>query len=130
GDNLGNFVTTNFLTNETLQPRIKQLKVASRFGQWMLVDKNRRRVKNEMLRVIKDALSKFNDKEVTSIIQRQAEGLLEKLPVNKLVADGLEKVINDDLHQDWFTTIALHLRDLLDENRDKVRQKVKEESYF
>ncbi|MBL7761797.1 MAG: DUF445 family protein [Chitinophagaceae bacterium] len=130
GNNLGNFVISNFLTAETLRPRLKKLQVASRFGQWMIIDKNRKKVTAEILRIIKEAISKFNDEDITAIIKKQAEGLLDRMPVNKLVADGLEKVIHDDLHQDWLTTIALHLRDLLDENRDKVRKKVKEESYF
>jgi uncharacterized membrane-anchored protein YjiN (DUF445 family) len=130
GDNLGDFVINNFLTTSAIKPRLGKLQIASRFGKWLLNDKNRGKLMQEILRIVKEGLLKLNDDDIIRIIQKQASGLIDKIPVNKLVADGLEKVINENMHQDWFTTIAFHLRDFLDENRDMVKQKVKEESYF
>ncbi|MES1214117.1 MAG: DUF445 family protein [Bacteroidota bacterium] len=130
GDNLGGFVINNFLTTAAIKPRLEKLKVASRLGNWLLNDKNRNKLMQEILRIIKEGLLKLNDNDITNIIQKQAATLIDKIPVNKLVGEGLEKVIDENMHQDWFTTIALHLRDFLDENRDMVKQKVKEESHF
>lgn len=130
GNNLGSFVTGNFLTNEILQPHIKNLQVASRLGHWLQEEGNREIVKKEMLRIFKDAIDKLNDDEMKSVIRTQAVRLVGTIPVNKIFANGLEKIISDDLHQDWITIIALHLRDLLNDNRDAVRRKVKDESYI
>jgi uncharacterized membrane-anchored protein YjiN (DUF445 family) len=84
----------------------------------------------EILRIIKEGLAKLNDEEITRLIQKQAAGLVERIPLNKVAGEALEKIISTDMHQDWFTTIAFHLRDFLDENREMVKQKVKEESFF
>ena len=130
GDNLGNFVISNFLTTAALKPRLEKLQVASRLGNWLLIDKNTVRVTQEIVRILKEGLTKFNNDDITGIIYKQATALVDKIPVNKLVADGLEKIVNEDLHQDWLSIIALHLRNFLDENRDMVREKVKQESYF
>jgi uncharacterized membrane-anchored protein YjiN (DUF445 family) len=130
GDNLGNFVINNFLTTAALKPRIEKLKVASRLGNWLLIDKNTKKVTQELLRILKEGLAKFNNDDITAIIHKQAIALVDKIPVNKLVADGLEKILNENLHQDWLSTIAIHLRNFLDENREMVREKVKQESYF
>ncbi|MEJ0103325.1 MAG: DUF445 domain-containing protein [Bacteroidota bacterium] len=130
GDNLGNFVISNFLTTAALKPRLEKLQVAARLGKWLLIDKNTKKITQELLRILKEGLAKFNNDDITGIIYKQATSLVDKIPVNKLVADGLEKVLNESLHQDWLTTIATHLRDFLDENRDMVREKVKQESYF
>jgi uncharacterized membrane-anchored protein YjiN (DUF445 family) len=130
GDNLGDFVINNFLTTKAIKPSLKKLQIASRLGKWLLNDRNRNKLTQEILRIVKEGLSKLNDNDIVNIIKKQATGLIDKIPVHKLVADGLEKVINENMHQDWFTTIALHLRDFLDENREMVKQKVKEESYF
>ncbi|MCW3119072.1 MAG: hypothetical protein JWM28_3154, partial [Chitinophagaceae bacterium] len=130
GNNLGDFVINNFLTTTAIKPRLEKLKIASRFGNWLLHDKNRNKLMQEILRIVKEGLAKLNDDNITRIIQKQAAGLIDKIPLNKLVAESLEKIINENMHQDWFTTIAFHLRDFLDENRELVKQKVKEESFF
>src|SRR6185295_15296528 len=130
GDNLGDFVINNFLTTTAIKPRLEKLQIAARLGNWLLNSRNRNKILLEILRIIKEGLAKLDDVVMVDIIQKQAIGLVDKIPVNKLVADGLEKVIDENMHQDWFTTIAFHLRDFLDENRDMVKQKVKEESFF
>ena len=130
GDNLGDFVINNFLTTTAIKPRLEKLHIASRLGNWLLQDKNRGKLLQEILRIVKEGLLKLDDESITRIIQKQASGLIDKIPVNNLVADALGKIIDENMHQDWFTTIAFHLRNFLDENRDMVKQKVKEESYF
>lgn len=130
GDNLGDFVINNFLTSAAIKPRIEKLQIAERFGQWLLQSKNRQRLVSEMLRIVQEALSKLNDAEIAVIIQKQAVELIGKIPVNRLAGDGLEKALHENLHQEWLTIIATNLRDFLDENRDLVKEKVKEESHF
>ena len=130
GENLGDFVINNFLTTAAIKPRLEKLQVAARLGNWLTYDKNRKKVMDEILRIISEAISNLDDDEISAIIQKQAVGLIDKVPINKLAGEGLEKLINENMHHDWFTILALRLRDFLDENRDAIKQKVKEESYF
>ena len=130
GENLGDFVINNFLTTTAIKPRLEKLQVASRLGNWLTNDKNRKKVMEEILRIVGEGLSNLDDREIVTLIQKQAGGLIDKIPLNKLAGEGLEKLINENMHQDWFTLLALRLRDFLDENRDAIKQKVKEESYF
>ena len=130
GNNLGSFVTDNFLTAATIKPRLEKLQVAARLAELLLEDKNRQRVTTEVIRILKEGLLKLNDEEMTRIISREATGLVEKIPVHKIVGDGLQKILADDVHQDWVTTLATHLGDFLEKNREMVKQKVKDESHF
>ena len=130
GNNLGSFVTDNFLTAATIKPRLEKLQVAARLAELLLEDKNRQRVTTEIIRILKEGLLKLNDEEMTRIISREATGLVEKIPVHKIVGDGLQKILADDVHQDWVTTLATHLGDFLEKNREMVKQKVKDESHF
>ncbi|MDZ4808499.1 MAG: DUF445 domain-containing protein [Bacteroidota bacterium] len=130
GDNLGSFVTDNFLTAATIKPRLEKLQVAARLGEWLLLEKNRQRITAEIIRIVKEGLLKLNDEEMTRIISAEAVGLVEKIPVHKIVGNGLQKILVDDVHQDWLTTIAANLGDFLEKNRDMVKQKVKDESHF
>ena len=130
GNNLGIFVTDNFLTSSAIRPRLEKLHIASRLGQWLLIKKNREKVTTELVRILKEGLSKFNDEDITRIIYTQAAALVDKIPVHKLAGEGLAKVVNENMHQDWITTLATYLGKFLYDNQDLVKQKVKDESHF
>ena len=130
GNNLGSFVTDNFLTTSAIRPRLEKLHIASRLGQWLLIKKNREKVTTELVRILKEGLSKFNDEDITRIIYTQAAALVDKIPVHKLAGEGLAKVVNENMHQDWITTLATYLGKFLYDNQDLVKQKVKVESHF
>src|SRR5688572_6278036 len=91
GNNLGSFVTDNFLTPSAIRPRLEKLHIAERLGQWLLVDRNRRTATKEILRIAREALDKMKDDEITAMIQAQAVALVDKLPVHKVAGDGLAK---------------------------------------
>src|SRR6185295_18388559 len=91
GENLGDFVINNFLTTSAIKPRLEKLQVASRLGNWLTTDKNRKKVMDEILRIISEAISNLDDDEISAIIQKQAAGLIDKIPINKLAGEGLEK---------------------------------------
>ena len=109
GNNLGSFVTDNFLTASTLKPRIEKLTIAGRLGEWLASEKNSERVTLELVRIIREGVAKLNDEEITRIISNEAIELTARIPVHKLVGEGLQKVIDEDIHQDWLTTIATNL---------------------
>jgi len=130
GDNLGSFVTENFLTASTIKPRLEKLAIAKTIGEWMVVDKNSSKVTAEIMRILKEGVAKLNDDEMTRIITHEANALTDKIQVHKLLGDGLQKIIDEEVHQDWLTVLATNLGDFLEKNRDSVRQKVKDESHF
>ncbi len=130
GSNLGNFVTDNFLNASIIRPRLKQFNISARLGQWLLIDKNRSRIAAELIRIAKEALAKLDDADITAIINKQAAALIKKIPTNKLVGEGLTKVVQSNMHQDWISTLTTYLRDFLEQNRELVKEKVKDESHF
>jgi len=130
GENLGGFVTDNFLTADAIRPKLAQLHIAARLGEWLLIDKNRNRTIAELTRIAQEALLKLDDNDVAAIINKQAVSLVEKIPAHKLVGEGLARVVENNMHQDWITTLTTYVRDFLLQNHDLVRQKVKDESHF
>lgn len=130
GANLGNFVTDNFLTPSAIRPRLEKLHIAERLGQWLLNAKNRKTATYEIMRIAKEAIERLDDNDITNIIHTQAMALVDKMPVHKVAGDALAKIVKEDMHQDWITTLTGYLGDFLQENRDLVKHKVKQESHF
>jgi uncharacterized membrane-anchored protein YjiN (DUF445 family) len=130
GNNLGTFVTENFLTPSAIRPRLENLQVAERLGLWMLVDRNRKKATAEIMRIAKEAIDRFDDADISRIIYTQVSGLVSKIPVHKIAGEGLGKIVKDNMHQDWITTITAYLGEFLEENRELVAKQVKQESHF
>lgn len=130
GNNLGSFVTDNFLTPSAIRPRLAYLKIAERLGQWLLVDKNREKTTAEIMRIAREAIARMNDEDITRMIAAQAVGLVDKMNVHKIAGEGLAKIVHDNMHQDWITTLTHYLGNFLSENRVLVKDKVKQESHF
>jgi uncharacterized membrane-anchored protein YjiN (DUF445 family) len=130
GNNLGTFVTDNFLTPSAIRPKLANLHIAERLGQWLLVDRNRLKASAEILRIAKEAIDKLDDTTITRIIATQVTGLVAKIPVHTIAGEGLAKIVQEDMHQDWITTLTGYLGNFLEENRELVKQQVKQESHF
>ena len=130
GNNLGNFVIDNFLNEAAIKPRLDKLFIAEPLGRWLQEEANRKIVTDELNRIIKDIITKLNNDDIVQIIYKQAQNLVEKIPLHSLAGSGLEKMVKENMHQDWITTLATYLRDFLEENKDLVKQKVKDESHF
>jgi uncharacterized membrane-anchored protein YjiN (DUF445 family) len=130
GDNLGIFVTQNFLNPATIRPRMKQLQVAKKLGEWLNRPGNRNILVPEILGIAEDGLAQLNDSHMERLIARQAEGLLDKIPFNTLVGSALESIVQQGLHEEWIQLLAKSIADFIEENANMVKDKVKSESHF
>ncbi|MBC7875511.1 MAG: DUF445 domain-containing protein, partial [Ferruginibacter sp.] len=76
------------------------------------------------------AIARLDDADITRIIHKQAVELVAKLPVHQVAGEGLAKIVQENMHQDWITTLAGYLGNFLSENKELVKKQVKQESYF
>lgn len=130
GDNLGHFVTENFLNPVIVRPRLEQLRIAESLGHWLARPANRNMLLTEMLRIVKDGLRQLNDKEMELLIARKADELLQVISLNKLAGSTLENIVHHGLHEEWIQLLAKSIGDFIEENADLVKDKVKSGSHF
>lgn len=130
GDNLGVFVTENFLSPATIRPRLEQLQVAEKLGRWLTMPGNRNMLVTEILRIIRDGLAQLNDTEMERLVARQFEELLQKIPLSTLAGSALESIVRQGLHEEWIQLSAKSIADLIEKNASLVKDKVRSESHF
>lgn len=129
GNNLGNFVSENFLTAGTIRPRIEKLQIAQKIGQWLDQAQNQRLVIQEITRIIAEALEQADDHKMAAFISRQARSLIEQLPTGKLAGDALEALLNQGIHEEWLSRLAENGAQYIAENHQFIKEKVSAESY-
>jgi uncharacterized membrane-anchored protein YjiN (DUF445 family) len=130
GDNLGNFVVTNFLTSENLRPYIQKLTVSKYLSTWLSSVRNQQLIAEEASKMLKDILLKLEDKTVTDFIAKKGTELLSALPLHQLVGNGLQYFLQQKEHEKLITLLASKVKEYISDNQTLVESKVKAESYF
>lgn len=130
GDNLGNFVVSNFLSPENIRPYIQKLKVSAIAGKWLSSERNQNVLVNEISALAFDIVSKLDDSEVVNFIANKAREMSDELKINKIVGTGLQYILTNNDHQKMITSLSAQIKDYVLDNQQIVQERVKRESYF
>lgn len=130
GDNLGNFVVSNFLTAQNIRPYILKLSVSSFVADWLGSEKNKKLVIEEVTKLLKDILRKLDDETITKFIASKGVALIDEVKLNKVVASALQYFVSRNEHQSLITNLAGKIKEYISQNQMMVQDRVKEESYF
>lgn len=130
GDNLGNFVVSNFLTSQNLRPYIQKLSVSKYLSAWLSSARNQSLIVTETSKLLKSIILKLDDKQVAGFIAKKGAELLASIPFHNLVANGLQYFLNQQEHEKIITLLAAKIKEYISQNQEMVEGKVKAESYF
>jgi len=131
GENLGNFVSDEFLTREKLEVKIEQFNVAIKASDWLIDDKNAHLVANLIVEnVIPGVLKTVDDEEVKGFIYRQFNSQLLKINFGEWIALGLESLAKSEKQEELVTNILKTLIVELNNNKHLIEEKVKSSTPF
>ena len=130
GDNLGNFVVSNFLSPQNIRPYIQKLKISHFAGEWLSKQRNQENLVKELSNIVLDILHKLDDTAVVNFIGHKAREMSDDLKINQIVGTGIEYFLNKQDHQKIITNLAKQIKDYVMANRDIVQERVQKESYF
>lgn len=129
GDNLGNFVVSNFLSPQNIRPYIQNLKVSHFAGEWLAAPKNKEVLLKESSAILLDILQKLDDAEVAAFLSVKMTELGKNLKLNKFFGTGLEYILHKNEHQKLITHLSAQIKTYILENQNLVRERVKKESF-
>ncbi|MBZ4187966.1 DUF445 domain-containing protein [Niabella beijingensis] len=130
GDNLGDFVVSNFLTAKTLRPYIDRLELSTVTAAWLAKAQNVELLVGEASRLLKRMVETSDAAMITGFIARKAGSLLEEVRLNEVVANGLNLIIDRGDHERVLNFVLVKVRNYVIENEALVKQRVKEQSHF
>lgn len=129
GDNLGNFVVSNFLSPQNIRPYIQNLKVSHFIGEWLQKEKNSDILVKNISEIVLDILNKLEDESVVKFIGNKAKEMTEDLKINQILGNGIEYLLQKNDHQKLITNLSKQIKNYVLENHEMVRERVKSESY-
>lgn len=129
GDNLGNFVVTNFLSPQNIRPYIQNLKVSHFIGEWLQKEKNSNILVKNLSEIVLDILQKLEDDAVVNFISKKAKEMTGDFKINQILGNGMEYLLEKNDHQKLITSLSEQIKNYILEHHEMVRERVKKESF-
>ena len=129
GDNLGNFVVTNFLSPQNIRPYIQNLKVSHFIGEWLQKEKNATVLVKNLSEIVLDILQKLEDDAVVNFISKKAKEMTGDIKINQILGNGMEYLLEKNDHQKLITSLSAQIKNYILEHHEMVRERVKKESF-
>ncbi|MFD2941451.1 DUF445 domain-containing protein [Flavobacterium notoginsengisoli] len=126
GENLGNFVSEEFLNREKLEIKLDEFNFATKASDWLSQEENAAKIANVVaVNIIPGILRTIKDEDVKRFIQVQFKEKMEGINFGNWVAVALEPLQKGDLKNQMLTNLLEVMSAELTNNKDLIRQKVK-----
>ena len=98
GDSLGEFVGTNFLSEQVVRERLSRIGVASRLGGWVSEPANAERVTAELATVVRGVVAVLRDEDVQEVMEQAVTKRVVAVPWGPPLGKLLAGVFEDGTH--------------------------------
>ncbi|MDW3212544.1 MAG: DUF445 domain-containing protein [Ilumatobacteraceae bacterium] len=128
GRSLGEFVESNFLTEEVLGERLAHADIGRRLGVWLSEPANAQRASEALGDALKGTLEVLDDKEVQHGLEGVVRRRISSTPAAPLFGKAIDLTIDGGHHQRLLDSVLVGLGGFLDDNRTTFRKRLDEES--
>lgn len=128
GASLGEFVETNFLSEQVVQDKLASVNIARRAGEWLATPAGSERVAKEGAAVIRGLFKVLNDDDVQAVIEGMVRKHLLTPPWGPPVGKMAERIFRDGHHHNLVDLLVDRAADWVDDNHDTVTHLVSDRS--
>lgn len=126
GENLGSFVSNNFLTTDTIRPYIDKLSVSEYLTGWLSKKKNIELIHAECSKIIKQIVDNLNDESIAEFLAKKGFELTAEIRLEKLAATSLLYLLEQNEHDRLLNIILPQAQQYVENNRELIYKKVVE----
>ena len=128
GASLGEFVETNFLSEQVVQDKLASANIARKAGEWLSGPGGAERVAKEGAAVIRGAFKVLNDDDVQAVIEGMVRRHLLAPPWGPPVGRMAERIFADGHHHKLVDLLVDRAADWVDNNHETVTRLVSDRS--
>ncbi|HEX3792613.1 MAG TPA: DUF445 domain-containing protein [Pseudonocardiaceae bacterium] len=128
GSSLGDFVGTNFLSEQVVRDRLRRVGIAHRLGGWLAQPDNAERVTSELANVVRGAVTVLRDDEVQAVIEQLVVTRVLAHPWGPPLGKLLSGILNDGVHHKLVDLLCDRSYDWVRDNHSVVVRVVAERS--
>jgi uncharacterized membrane-anchored protein YjiN (DUF445 family) len=128
GESLGEFVQTNFLTQEVLHERLDHAHIGRRLGTWLSEPANASKAGGAVADALRGSLEVIDDRDVGAALQGMIERKVRDTPIAPLIGRAIDVGMDGGHHQRLLDATLSGLGNFLDDNRNTFRDRLRTES--
>ena len=124
GDNLGSFVTDNFLTSETIRPYINKLEVAPFLTTWLNHPKNQQLLERELVLLLQAIVRDLNEKQALDFLATKAQQGIDQINLQHLVGLGINYAMEQEEHNRFITLVIPKIWNFVESHRTEIYDQI------
>jgi len=128
GESMSRFVADHFLEPAAVRAKLQSIDLAGHTVTWLQGARGQAKLVDFVEAMIRWALEALDEQRVRRFLGRLSRRQLEKVDLAPLFGHTLDWLVRGGRHQEIFTQVLRQIIVLLDEHRETIRGKVKEES--
>lgn len=126
GTNLGDFVTDNFLTPETIRPYIVNMEVSKYISSWLGKPGTVDMITKELVGIIKNILQNVKEDAIVKYVQGQLEDNISKIPFTTIVSNAIQYALENKEQDKLLDAIIPEIKKYTIENKQLIYKRVVE----
>jgi len=126
GDNLGDFVTDNFLTADNIRPYVEKVDLANMISTWLNKPSNQAILESEITSLTKRILTDLNDDSIINLMTAKAKEGIAAINIQGFVSKGLMYAIEKNEHNRLLDIILPKAQVYVEEHRQEIYDNVVE----
>lgn len=126
GSNLGSFVSTNFLTADTIRPYIDKLSISEYLNEWLSKKKNQQIIQQECNHLLKRIVNNLDDASIANFLAKKGFELTDEIKLEKLASTALLYLLEQNEHDRLLSIILPQAKNYVENNRELIYKKVVE----
>lgn len=126
GSNLGDFVTDNFLTANTIRPYIEDLEVSKYIISWIDKPNTVTMLSTELAKILQNILNSIDKDLVISFAHNQLQKNISNIPFAPLVSQGVQFALDNKEENKIIDAIVPEIRSYVINNKSLIYKKVVE----
>lgn len=129
GDNLGRFIERNFLSQETIGSKLKDIRFADEMSQWLATPEKSQEFARFVAKLVPQLLETLDHTGLRSFAAKRVAVQLEKTEVAPIAAKLLDSFVKDDRHNKLMNDLIAALHKFINDDVaiDAIRKKVQDE---
>ena len=127
GRSLGSFVQNNFLSPAVIHTRLQSARIAAKLADWLSEPEHGEIVGKHAAAAVSGVMSVLKDEEVQELIEDSLVKRVRATQVAPLMGNVLSVVTADNRHQQLLDAALRLVGRLVDENREGLRQRIRQE---
>jgi len=127
-DAVGRFIADNFLKGELVAERVKDKDLSETLAKWLADPAQSRALAGGLVQAVPALLDALDDETVAAFLRQQAAEAAEGARVAPAFGSVLEALAEQGRHQAILDALLTQGYHLLEENKDLVREKIRDRS--